>query len=283
MKQYIAVCLLGLMLWADVPAWAGQTMRLAVFDFTTIDMLGQKFYGFAGDFCRLPEQEEYDALTAADRISIDDTMQGFVKMLEVREEIARRQEERALDREAREEFLDSRRKLAGKIMNSPNRPVVIGAEYFTAALGKYPRFKVVARKNIDAALEKLEDKLVDFDEMEQNFQDFITLSGATHVVYTVVADYGEEEREFSGYNITTRQIIRSLDLIVKVVDLNTREVVFAEVFTGEDKEVLTGNYTKYKSSNRYSKLMKNAIKQAAEAMDEHFDALEQEQEEEAME
>ena len=85
-------------------------IRVAVFDFTTIDIQGQKFYEFRD---RGPDEKNHDSLSDADRAVIDDRMLGMVKMIDadlaaykIVHDINRNDQENDRDRARRDELAD---------------------------------------------------------------------------------------------------------------------------------------------------------------------------------
>ena len=62
-------------------------------------------------------------------------------------------------------------------------------------------------------------------------------------------------------------------MIVKIVELESNRIVFSGVFTGEDRELrLEG--VQVIDSERFERLMKSAVAQAAQAIDQKFDRQE---------
>ena len=162
-------------------------MKIAVLDFTCIDLVGQKL--------RLMKDKPLDTaykgiLSNADRQSIDDRMQGLVRMIDARiagsaamTAIGQDFQENARDRAAREA-------LAEKILNSKQRPIIIGAEYMTGYLGEYPEtFTLVNREGIESALKSLDfGRAPTAEDADQRIREFSEKSGATHVLIGTVAD-----------------------------------------------------------------------------------------------
>ena len=105
--------------------------------------------------------------------------------------------------------------------------------------------------------------------MAQAKEKFGKLTGATHALYGVVSDFQVEETAFKGYGIETKNKIYTLDVIVKVVELGTNRVVFSGLFTGKIKRLDHGATTR-RDTGLYEKLMKDAVGQAAAAMNERF-------------
>lgn len=129
-------------------------MKIAVFDFSTIDTVGQKFYRYTEN--RMPAMV-YNQLTPADYGTIDDRMLGWVRGLEVQATLQERREDRDRQSHLNDRELARRDELAAKILNSPQRSTVIGSEYMIAALGDYPEaFSPVDRRALDDSLLAIE-------------------------------------------------------------------------------------------------------------------------------
>ncbi len=251
---------------ADDVKEAEPPFRIAVLDFTAIDIEGQKFYRFVEQTEAVPT---IDMITAGDRASIDDRMLGLVKMMEVGEEIARRGWDRARLDAANDRERERIDALAKQILDSRQRAIVIGAEYMTAALGRHPDvFAPVARRNLERALLEVELGR-GLTEEEAALGEFGRVSGADYVLYGTVGDFRTREQTFRGYRIETKTVEYSLDLIVKVADLATREVIFSDVVTGTYTE-RPNAYSEVKDDGIFQELLKSAAQAAADGMYSQF-------------
>ena len=258
---------------AETPTATGQDMQIkvAVFDFSTIDPVGQKFYRYTEE--KIPPMT-YNQLNASDYGTIDDRMLGLVRLFENRATLLERQEERDRMNRINDRTLAMRDALAEKILNSPQRTTVIGAEYMLAALGEYPRtFTPVDRRTLDDSLLAIElgTQAAAMAAAEQKFS---RLSGATHVLYAVVSDCQLEENTFKGYGIETKNKTWTLDLLVKLVDLRDNSVAFSGLFTGKVRRLDHAAVT-HTDTGLYEKLMKDAVRQAAAAMNRRFEPKEE--------
>ena len=240
---------------AETPTATGQDMKIkvAVFDFSTIDTVGQKFYRYTEE--KIPPMT-YNQLNASDYGTIDDRMLGLVRLFENRATLLERQEERDRMNRINDRTLAMRDALAEKILNSPQRTTVIGAEYM------------------------LDDSLLAIElgtqaaAMAAAEQKFSRLSGATHVLYAVVSDCQLEENTFKGYGIETKNKTWTLDLLVKLVDLRDNSVAFSGLFTGKVRRLDHAAVT-HTDTGLYEKLMKDAVRQAAAAMNRRFEPKEE--------
>lgn len=258
---------------AETPTATGQDMKIkvAVFDFSTIDTVGQKFYRYTEE--KIPPMT-YNQLNASDYGTIDDRMLGLVRLFENRATLLERQEERDRMNRINDRTLAMRDALAEKILNSPQRTTVIGAEYMLVALGEYPRtFTPVDRRTLDDSLLAIElgTQAAAMAAAEQKFS---RLSGATHVLYAVVSDCQLEENTFKGYGIETKNKTWTLDLLVKLVDLRDNSVAFSGLFTGKVRRLDHAAVT-HTDTGLYEKLMKDAVRQAAAAMNRRFEPKEE--------
>ncbi len=243
-------------------------MRIAVLDFTCIDLVGQKL--------NLTRPRPVNAvgkgtLNDADRLSIDARMQGFVRMVDARfsgaaamAEIHQTLRENERDRRLREA-------LATKILNSARRPIIIGAEYMTAALGEYPEtFSPTSREGIESALQSFDaGRRPDAEDVERSIREFAARSGATHILTGTVADLKTEHRKFSGYGLNTDRVNYSLDVLIKVIDLKNNRIVFTALTTGEQSRMNT-EFAQTVNDSLFQDLLKDAVKQAAAAMNARF-------------
>lgn len=247
-----------------------SAMKIAVLDFTCIDLAGQKLRLVRSR----PVNTDYRGiLSSADRQSIDDRMQGFVRMLDAR--FAGTAAMAGLQRDLRESERDraEREALAKKILNSKQRPLVIGAEYMTACLGEYPEiFSLANREGIESALKSLDfGRAQTAEDADRRIREFMEKSGATHILTGTVADLKTEHKKFSGYGVRTDRVVYSLDLLVKVIDLKDNQIVFSGLVTGEQSQMNT-KFAQTINDSLFQDLMKDAVKQAAEAMSRRFAA-----------
>ena len=245
-------------------------MKIAVLDFTCIDLTGQKLRLVRNR----PVNTDYRGiLSSADRQSIDDRMQGFVRMLDAR--FAGTAAMAGIRRDLRESERDraEREALAKKILNSKQRPLVIGAEYMTASLGEYPEiFSPANREGIESALKSLDfGRAQTAEDADRRIREFMEKSGATHILTGTVADLKTEHKKFSGYGVRTDRVVYSLDVLVKLIDLKTSQIAFSGVFTGEVSQMNT-KFAQTINDSLFQDLMKDAVKQAAEAMSRRFAA-----------
>ncbi|MDD3886040.1 MAG: PEGA domain-containing protein [Victivallaceae bacterium] len=256
----LAVALLGgVLLGAAEPS----KPKIAISDFTTIDIQGQKFYRFTD---RTDHQSPQDSLSEADRQTIDDRMLGLVKMIDATSEADRRRHDQArLDLE-NERNLARQTELADRILKSGERSVVIGAQYLAAALGKYNSVEVVDQSEIDRAFAQMA-KLQAGQKLET--EDFGKATGATHLLYGTVADLRTAEKRFTGYGVKTSNVVFSLDVIFKLVELSSQKVIWSQVCTGVDTVLNTENLETI-DSDRFKVLLNDASVQAAAAIDKLF-------------
>ena len=260
---------------AETPEAGGEKpapaeMKIAVLDFTCIDLVGQKLRLFK----ERPVNTDYKGiLSQSDRRSIDDRMQGFVRMIDAR--IAGTAAMAGLQRDLRKSERDraEREALARKILNSKQRPIVIGSEYMISYLGEYPEtFSPVNREGIESALKTLDfGRAQTPEDADRRIREFTEKSGATHALVGTVADLRTEQRKFSAYGIRTDRAVYSLDVLVKLIDLKTSRIVFSGVFTGNVSRMDT-KFAQTINDALFQDLMKDALKQAAEAMHARFAA-----------
>jgi len=236
-----------------------EKLRVCVLDFTTIDVNGQiRFLSGTNQKIDVPPQ---CTLNDADRKSINDVMQGFVRLVDAVDN-ARTDE---ANRDAQVDDNVFRRKKALDIWNTTvhgqSRPMVIGAEYLESYLGRHSDvFACLDRGLMAAAMGRLRND----PDFPTDYQlKLARASGATHLIYGTVGDLSSRENSFSGYGISTKTTNYSLDVIVKVVDLVAQQTVHANTYTGTYREQRPISGAQF-DNNIFQSLMKSALEQAAE-------------------
>ena len=248
---------------------AAPKPRIAVFAFTTIDIQGQHF----GDFTeRTVTVTPQNSLNDAELGSIDEIMLGYIKMIDAEEERTRRAHDREhLDAENARN-LARQNELADKLLKTPQRAVVIGANFMEGALGNYDSVELVDRGDIYKAYRDMSARQA--GEQPRTLPEVLQLQGATHVLYGTVADFRVAGNEYTGYGINTKSLIYELDVMIKIVELKTNRIVFSGVFTGQSREFYLDGQKAIIDSGRFETLMKSATAQAAAAIDKKFDQQE---------
>lgn len=70
---------------------------------------------------------------------------------------------------------------------------------------------------------------------------FGRMLGAHYLVQGTLMDLHEEVREFSGYGVNTRNTVTSAAVRVRVMALETSEIVFSRIFNGSTTEAVTSS------------------------------------------
>ncbi len=241
----------------EKPAW--KPFKVCVLDFTTIDTSGQKrFLDESNTSIVVPPQ---NSLNDADHKTINSVMQGFVRMIDAWDNTKTNTANRAAQVEdnvfTRQKALD----LYRTIVKGESRPVVMGAEYLSAYLGRHSEvFGCMDSSLISAAMTKLQNE-PDFP------QDFMLRlakeTGATHLIYGSVSDIHSKTNSFSGYGIRTNTTTYQLDVTIKMVDLVAQHSVYSNVYTGSYREQRPIS-TEAFDNNIFQGLLKSALEQAAE-------------------
>jgi len=238
--------------------------RIAVFPFSTIDIQGQHFSRFTD---RLEHNHQpMDTLTEEDRNTMDDIMLGEIRRIDAEDERAYRANLRERLNKENDRNLALQLSLYDKLLHSPMRPAVIGADYMAAELRRYDTVEVIDDQSVVRAYEEMKK----IQQGELFVAKMFDSTGATHILYGIVADLRTKETRFNGYGAQTDATIFELDVLVKMVDVKTKEVVFSGVFTGHDR-VLTTAYHQEIDSDRFTALMKSAVAQAAQAIDRNIE------------
>ena len=226
--------------------------RVCVMEFTTIDMQGKiRFID--------PANKELDVaprctLNSADRTSVNDVMQGFIRLVDAIENHKTKDIKNVV---TRSDALN----IWNTVVHGKGRPTVVGAEYLESYLGRNGEiFDCVDRPLMAAAMKKLQ---IDPD-FPLDFQlKLARATGATHLIYATVGSITSRENTFSGYGIETKTTSYSLDVIVKMVDLVTQQTVHANAYTGTYREQRPISGAQF-DNNIFQSLMKSALQQAAD-------------------
>ena len=237
-------------------------LKVAILDFTSADIKGQKFLDHRNKAIKIPAQE---TLNAADRKSINSIMQGFVRMIDAWDNTRTNQANRE------EQVLDNRRDWAkakalyNTVVKGESRPMVLGAEYLGAYLGrKSDLFQVIDSAAVQAAMTQLQNEP---DFPKNALLKLAQKTGATHLIYGTVSDLRTKVNSFKGYGIETKTTNYQLDVILKVVDLVKQSTVYSNVYTGNYREQRPVSGSQF-DNNIFQNLMTSALEQAAEELAE---------------
>ncbi|MBQ7730920.1 MAG: PEGA domain-containing protein [Lentisphaeria bacterium] len=241
----------------EKPAW--KPFKVCVLDFTSIDISGQvRFLDGKNDPIVIPAQ---NTLNDADHRTINSIMQGYVRMIDAWDNSWTN----SANREAQvDDNVFTRKKaidLYNTIVKGAPRPMVIGAEYLSAYLGKHNDvFGTMDVSQVAAAMQKLQKQ----DDFPRDFMLRIAKeTGATHLIYGTVGDIHSRTRSFSGYGINTNTTTYELDVTVKMIDLAAQHSVYSNVYTGSCREQRPVSNDAF-DNNIFLTLMKSALEQAAE-------------------
>lgn len=236
-----------------------QPFRVCVLDFTSPDIQGQqRFLDTQNKAIIIPPQ---CTLNDADRSSINSVMQGFVRMIDAWDNTKTNRSNRQVQAEDNSFNRAKALALYNTAVRGTARPMVIGADYLAAYLGKHNDvFSCIDASLMTAAMDKMQNA-PDFP------RDFMLRlakeTGATHLIYGTVSDLRSKSNAFKGYGIETKTTVYQLDVIIKMVDLAAQRTVYSNVYTGnyrEQRPVSTAQF----DSNIFQTLMTSALEQAAE-------------------
>ena len=241
----------------EKPAW--KPFKVCVLDFTSIDTAGQiRFLDGKNNPIVIPAQ---NTLNDADHRTINSIMQGYVRMIDAWDNSWTN----TANREAQiDDNVFTRKKaidLYNTIVKGEPRPMVIGAEYLSAYLGKHNDvFGTMDVSQVAAAMQKLQKQ----DDFPRDFMLRIAKeTGATHLICGTVGDIHSRTRSFSGYGINTNTTTYELDVTVKMIDLAAQHSVYSNVYTGSYREQRPVSNESF-DNNIFLSLMKSALEQAAE-------------------
>ena len=202
-------------------------LKVAILDFTSADIKGQNLLDRQNKLIKIPAQE---TLNAADRKSLNSIMQGFVRMIDAWDNTRTNQANRE------SEVIDNQRDWAkakalyNTVVKGESRPLVLGAEYLEAYLGrKRDLFQIVDSAAVQSAMVQLQNEP---DFPKDALLKLARKTGATHLIYGTVSDLRSRENSFKGYGIETKTTTYQLDVILKVVDLERQSVVHGNVYPG---------------------------------------------------
>lgn len=233
--------------------------RVCVLDFSSLDIQGQKkFFDHQNKPIAIPAQ---CTLNDADRKSISSVMQGFVRLIDAWDNTKTNTENRRAQAEDNAFNRAQALQLYNTVVKGEARPMVIGADYLSAYLGRHNDvFTCVDASQVSAAMARLQ-QAPDFP------RDFMLRlareTGATHLIYGVVSDLRSKSNSFKGYGIETKTTNYQLDVIVKMVDLVAQHTVYSNVYTGNYREQRPISGTQF-DNNIFQNLMTAALEQAAE-------------------
>ena len=236
-----------------------QPFRVCVLDFSSLDIQGQKrFLDQQNKPIVIPPQ---CTLNDADRKSINSVMQGFVRMIDAWDNTKTNTANRRAQVEDNSFSRAKALELYNTVVKSDARPMVIGADYLTAYLGKHNDvFACLDASQMTAAMNRLQ-QAPDFPK------DFMLRlakeTGATHLIYGTVSDLRTKSNSFKGYGIETKTTNYQLDVIIKMVDLVAQHTMYSNVYTGNYREQRPISGTQF-DNNIFQNLMTSALEQAAE-------------------
>ena len=238
---------------------AAAPCKVCVLDFTSIDVAGQqRFLDHRNRPIEIPEQS---TLHSGDRLFVNRMMQGFIRLLDAKENAETRDANRKAQIEDNRFERAKALELYRTIVEGEARPMVIGADYFAAYLGQYPAsFVNVDRNSVIARMNIL--------TQEPDFPDDFTRklaekAGVTHIAYGTVADMRTKATSFKGYGIETRAITYELDVIVNLVDLTGNDSSYSGVYTAVLRDQERPSVVNYDNAI-FQTLMKQALENAAE-------------------
>ena len=238
-----------------------RPFRVCVLDFTSADIMGQKrFLDQRNRPIVIPPQ---CTLNSEDHRSINRVMQGCVRMIDAIDNA--RTNEANRDAQVADNAFDRAKalELYNTVVKGEQRPMVIGADYLSAYLGRHNDvFVCLDAAQMAAAMKRLQEA----PDFPRDFmQRLARETGATHLIYGTVSDLRTRSSSFKGYGIETKSTTYQLDVIVKVVDLVAQHTVYSNVFTGTYRERQADSVTNI-DNNVFQNLMTSALEQAADEL-----------------
>lgn len=239
-------------------------IRVAVLDFTTADIEGQKrFLTHENKKIDIPRES---TLNMADHQTMNSIMQGYVRMIDAWDNSATNTANRIAQIQNNEREYAKTLELYNTVVKGQSRPIVIGADYLSAYLGKHNDVFTPVPAGLVAETMK---KLSQAEDFPKDFMRKLgEASGATHLIYGTVSDMRTRQSSFKGYGIETNTLTYQLDVILKVVDLTAQSVCYSNVYTGTYRDQQRPNVVEI-DHNKFHNLMTSALEQAAEDIYEH--------------
>lgn len=233
--------------------------KVCVLDFATLDTQGQKrFLDEKNNPITIPAQ---CTLNESDRKSLNSVMQGFVRMIDALDNTKNNEANR--DAQICDNTFNREKALSlyNTTIHGQTRPMVMGADYLSAYLGRHNDvFSCIDTSLMIAAMDKLQKS----PEFPRNFLLYLAKeTGATHLIYGTVSDMRTKTNSFKGYGIETKTTNYQLDVIIKMVDLAAQKIVYSNVYTGNYREQRPISGTQF-DDNIFQNLMTAALEQAAE-------------------
>ena len=227
-----------------------KPFKVCVLDFTTLEEKSRSRY-LNRDF------KFIDVPTRSSDKVEGGFVQGIVRLIEAWNTI----KINAHNRKLQAQEVDFNQRKALEAYSEKKRPVVIGAEYLTAFLGRHNEvFSCVDYNVLAATMQKLQTS----PDFPRDFMLRLAKStGATHLIYGTVSDIRIKTNSFKGYGIETKTTNYQLDVIIKMVDLISQSTAFSNVYTGNYREQRPISGTQF-DHNIFQNLMTSALEQAAE-------------------
>ena len=219
---------------AEKPEAAPQQpgFRICVIDFVQADIAGQKrFLDQESKPIVIPPQ---CTLTQEDRMTMNAVMQGFVRMIDARDNARTNEANR---RRMTEDNIWERRKaldLFHTVVKGESRPVILGAERLGALLSRYS--DVFSCTDASLMMQAMTQLQKDPDFPQDFLRKLAEKTGATHMLCGTVSDLRIKTKTFTGYGIETTNCRYELDFTYKLVDLNAQHTVYGNVQTGVKTE-----------------------------------------------
>lgn len=238
---------------------ARAPFKICVLDFTSADIMGQKrFLSQTNQPITIPPQS---TLSRGDRRSIDNVMQGFIRIIDAQDNTITNSLNRELQYEDR--VFDRKKALSlyNTIVKGESRPMIVGADYLASYLGKYHQlFSCIDNSVMKSAMLKVQK---DPDFPKDFMLKLAKETGATHLVYGTISDIRIKTNSFKGYGITTTSTDYQLDISIKMIDLIRQKSVYSNVYTGTHREQKIPGSTQL-HNNIFHSMMTAALQQAAE-------------------
>ncbi|MEA3639796.1 MAG: CsgG/HfaB family protein [Lamprobacter sp.] len=239
----------------------------AIMDFTTSDIDARKYLQHQ-DQQFLDEDEP--VLSDAERALLSQEELAQIAKAQIQERAARNKEQRERleqrNRLDRQEKADHR---ARTVSSALGREIIKAPDLLAAELSQYSDlFSIVDRRTVEEGVREINFQNSGLVSRQTGTQ-LGQMTGATHLVYGLVGDYGRDVTRSMAYNVPTKNTTHSIEIIVKVVEASTNKMQFSTIAQNSIQELKTGSGGG-SNTQLMNDLLKGAIKIAAADIYERF-------------
>ena len=116
----------------------------------------------------------------------------------------------------------------------------VAAEVLSALLAQTQKFFVLERERIESVAEEIGFIYSGLVDQERTAVELGKLLGADIVALGSILDYSESEIRYSGYGIIAKTTIYTMQVSLKLVEVSSGRIFYADVLDGEEKVLEVG-------------------------------------------